>query len=517
LAALLEGSYEGFMAAVTGASPSAVPRRMSLASYLTGERRFPLWQQKLFMDHAIVDVERRSPDGSSTRIPQVRLDSMLEAGDKVVLREDDAAYRAALRAKAVAAVDYALLAARDDSDDFLNFERLLLDRRGAVVLTDQDFPGSGEARSLEDFVVNVGRGSPLDPAIRDLHLISHASPYFSLQFPLALPAPDLEGSAVAGVGTVSWESIERDPAKLRVADEYLLPAAVRASEPPRLFLRACEMGRAPLLLEKLRQAMNPRLRVHAPMHYLGVQTVGRDPLGGGLFAFQDYFEYMCQVHWIAAGGDLTRDQLLEALRTGGPRKDADNADILPAAWSALVPPEPWDPEQVHVASIRLSFQMPEFRLPDNTRIPSFAGEFPIGGMFRFRLDKNFSVPTTATRAEFDVNPKEAVRAALHAHPNPRSNLSPSHSFPVWRRFRVESLDDFVDTFVSAPTYNAAAGRIDARCTSVLYGVLLPVLASGIAPVNGRRTLAVNYYPDGSKTPAVELMKLTDTKFWATVG
>ena len=63
LAALLEGSYAGFMAALAGASPSAVPRRMSLASYLTEERRFPLWQQKLFMDHAIVDVGMKAASG----------------------------------------------------------------------------------------------------------------------------------------------------------------------------------------------------------------------------------------------------------------------------------------------------------------------------------------------------------------------------------------------------------------------------------------------------------------------
>jgi hypothetical protein len=514
LASLLEGSFAGFVAAVAGSSPLSVPRRMPLEAYLSQVRRIPLWQQRLFMDHAIVDVERTASDGNKTRLAEIRLETVLESGDEVRLRDSDPGYVAALRAKARLAVDYALLAARDDDDDFLRLESQLIEQRGATLRTDHDINPSA---TLEQFVVNLGQGSPLDLPVRDLHLISHASPFFDLNFSVARPQ-GLDDSVNTDV--VSWESIEQAPERLRVPDEYLLPTAQRLSEPPKLFVRACGMGRAAGLLEKLRQAMNPRLRVHAPMHFLGVKTAGREPVGDGLFAFQDYFEYMCQVHWVASGRELTRDELLDRLRPAGaaPRLDADGKPLPSGVWDGLVPAAPWDLESELVGEVSLAFQMPEFRLPGGQLVRSAPMSFAIGGMYRFEFSEELNVPTTATKADFMVNRIEALRAAIHAHPDPRSNLHPAHGLPIWKRDQFETADEFIDTVAfSQITFDESGSQIKASCSGVLYGVLLPVLAKGIAPVAGRRTLAVNYYPEGAKTPAVELMRLNDPKFWATVG
>ena len=91
-------------------------------------------------------------------------------------------------------------------------------------------------------------------------------------------------------------SLEAAGTALKLPNDYIFNRV----DPPKLIVYACEFARAEPVMKRLRELMNPRLKIFAPRHFIGVNVLDRD------VAHRDYFQFMCKPVFVHSSFEMDR-------------------------------------------------------------------------------------------------------------------------------------------------------------------------------------------------------------------
>jgi hypothetical protein len=496
----LKSDFNGILLAVAGDSDYPVTRDQNLEPFLD-ELLIPRWDQKLMFDNRIVTVKRTASDGTTTPLQATGRSFALVRNDRVLIDRNHAPYKTRRDRMIAEAKDYVIVAGSSDEDHYIVAARDLLElRRGAIRI---DHVDAGPEGSLQQMIRAIGEsvGPDIRP-LNDLHIVSHA--WHTGELLLAGTAADRKA--------ISWESLEAAGTALKLPNDYIFNRV----DPPKLIVYACEFARAEPVMKRLRELMNPRLKIFAPRHFFGVNFLDRD------LAHRDYFQFMCKPVFVHSSFEMDRVQIIDDLVAGG-FEDANGVVIRRARWEQLVPVIPpgdesptdsWFQEQV------LAFKMPARNVPGSV-LPAFDAAFAVGGMYRWPGKVDGVLPTTKTRAQFTADPIGALKAALAAMP-PGSKWHPGHPYPVWKRMQFASANELVDNLSWGPpngqlTYLDGQNKIQAVGWGVKYCVMVPVQAPAADSVpHSKRALRVSYYAHGAAVPHPDDLALTSA-FWQSIG
>lgn len=497
----LRSDFDGILLAAASPSEYPVALDQSLEPFLD-DLKIPRWEQRLMVDHRVITVKRTAADGTVTSLRATGRSFALVRNDRVVIDRDHAPYKAQRDQMIAESKDYVLVAGSDDQDHFIVPSRdLMVLRRGMIPI---DHIDAGPEGSLQQMIRAIGEvvGPDARP-LNDLHIVSHAWHTGELLF--AATARDARA--------ISWESLEAAGAALQLPDEYLF----NRTNPPKLIVYSCEFARAEPVMKRLRELMNPRLKVYAPKHFVGTNFLDRD------IATRDYFQYMCKPAFVHAKVDLTRDQIIQDL-VDRAVTDANDVTISRTRWEELVPAVPGDasPDEGAFAERELLFKMPARNVAGGVLPAIEDASFAIGGMYRWPGTVGGTLPTTRTRAEFDSDPINALKDALAAMARPGSKWHGGHRYPVWTRLQFNSANDLVDKLNWGDphgklNYLDGQNKIEATGWGVKYCVMVPVQAPAAASVaHGKRALRVSYYAQGAAAPHPDDLALTSS-FWQSIG
>ena len=497
----LKSDFRDLWLATAGDSDYLVTLDQNLEPFLDG-LKIPRWDQKLMLDNRVVTVKRRADDGTLTPQSSVGRSFALRRNDRVVIDRNDSAYKTQRNQMIAQSKDYIFVAGSDDEDHYIVPTRDLLELRRGMVRIDHIDAGPGG--SLQQMIRAIGEivGPDVRP-LNDLHIISHAWHTGELLF----------AATERNRRAISWESLEAAGTKLRLHDEYIFNRV----DPPKLIVYACEFARAEPVMKRLRELMNPRLKIFAPKHFVGANFNDRD------ISHRDYFQYLCKPAFVHSSFEMDRHQIIADL-FGREVKDANDIKISETRWGQLVPtipPGEEDPEEAWFEEQELEFKMPARNVPGAV-LPVLEGaKFKIGGMYRWPDRITEIVPTTKTRALFDSDPIAALKEALAAMP-PGSKWHPGHPYPIWQRLQFSSLNELVNNLSWGDPngklkYLDGQNKIEAVGWGVKYCVMVPVQAPAAASVPyGKRALRVSYYAQGSPTPHPDDLALT-SEFWQSIG
>jgi hypothetical protein len=499
----LRSDFDGLLA--MGGPEHVVPVDQILERFLDS-LKIPRWDQKLMYGNRIVTVKRTASDGTVTSLPGTGRSFQLVRNDRVTIDRAHAPYKAQRDQMIAESKDYVLVAGSDDDDPFIvESADLMTLRRGMIRI---DHVDAGPEGSLQQMIRAIGEAEgPEVRPLNDLHIVSHAWHTGELLF----AATEQNDRAI------SWESLEAAGAALKLPDEHIFNRA----DPPKLIVYSCEFARAEPVMKRLRELMNPRLRVYAPRHFVGANRLVRDA------AYLDYFQFMCKPAFVHSPVELSRDQIIQDLVDRGVT-DANDVVIDAARWRELVPTIPSGPESPEEGWFEeqlLPFKLPARNVPGRV-LPALevteADEFPIGGMYRWPVLEQGVLTTTKTRAQFDADPIGALKAAVAAIADPRNRWYATHRYPIWKRLQFDSADLLINNLSwTAPNgelrYLDGQNKIQAKGWGVKYCVMIPVQEPAAASVpHGKRALRVSYYAEGSPTPHPDDLALT-SGFWQTIG
>ena len=488
-AALVSGNLEAFLRLAAAAAQETIDEPIALARYLS-RKGYPQWHKKILFEYEGVDVARRQSDGSWSW-EKGRPDSHLAVGSPAPRIESfehgvRAEYDTALDAARATARDFVLVC-RDlgesffDPDLFIgNVDHLHL-ARGANV---RDRTPDDRPLTLGSLVRTISDDLVVDGPPRRIVIVSHAYWQGELVFS---PSEGIDRN-------VTYEDVDGVLQSLRMSDLHL--DLTRGT--PMLVFTGCEIGKAMPLLKKIRDAINPKLSVHAPKYWYGIL---RDRSGAAGF---DFAEYMAQPFEVYAERALTRPQLIDRLEAF--RKDALNQDIPSAEWDVMVVADG-------------SGGLPSDEFFDQ----GAAGTF----LAHEVLEEVVSVGTDVNEAAFNADKLGKFRqaiAAIPAVPNPIHRFAPNHPFPMWKRFGFTRASDFIDKFTWSFTFtNGAPGEpniIVGTGAAHHYTMLVP-----IGDATGRawrdRRLICNRYLEGQPNPLgsdpnFRPMPPDDARLWGVI-
>jgi len=497
----LKSDFNDLWLAVAGDSDHLITLDQNLEPFLDG-LKIPRWDQKLMFDNRIVTVKRTAGDGTVTSLPGTGRSFALLRNDRVVIDRNQSAYKTQRDQMIAQSKDYMFVAGSDDEDHYIVPTRDLLELRRGIIRIDHI--DAGPEGSLEQMIRALGEavGPDIRP-LNDLHILSHAWHTGELLF----------AATEANRRAISWETLEAAGARLQLPNEYIFNRV----DPPKLIVYACEFARAEPVMKRLRELMNPRLKIFAPKYFIGANYLDRD------ISHRDYFQYMCKPVFVHSPVELQRHEIIADLVSRSV-PDANGITIKEARWEQLVPtipPGDESPEDGWFEKQALHFKLPARNVPGGVLQAIEGAAFEIGGMYRWPGTVKATLPTTKTRAQFESDPIAALKEALAAMP-PGSKWHPGHRYPAWQRLQFSSANDLVANLSWGPPngkldYLDGERKIDAVGWGVKYCVMVPVQAPAADSVPyAKRTLRVSYYAQGAPTPHPDDLALTSS-FWQSIG
>lgn len=452
LANLLENGFQGFLAGIPGTSPYAVTHNTTPRAYLD-EKKFPRWYQRLLFRYDRITVAVKPLNGDPGDLEPV-LDSSMPLPRGSLIRVDetlsDDEYTMMFEEAREGARDYVLDTEKTDPDDsdyvdpFLNMVSAFHGLSGAYV-----FGGKDEPTTLQEFIRLVGHSDIAETPPRNLIVSTHAHWSGQLDF-----APT--SSAVDAGQSFTYEDIGRLAAELKLDDKYLEPRSPK-NKPSLLIFTGCAFGQSEPFLRKLRDTINPRLAVVAPLYFYGIGRKKNEE--------RILFEYMSKPYTIYSKAALSRDELISKLKLKNFR-DVYQVPIKDREWDGWVPFEPWEERWIERPPTVLWYS--KFKVPLQ------------------------SVPVSVDRLTFEQAPERHFKngiATLGA--DSTHMLSAAYPFPWWKRFGFDDANKMVDELSWRYQFNedqSEGNTVDAIASAHRYSVLVPIVEKSSKPYAQRRLL-----------------------------
>jgi hypothetical protein len=251
--------------------------------------------------------------------------------------------------------------------------------------------------------------------------------------------------------------------------------------------RGCRIGTAPAYLRKLKEALGNAIPVIAPKHFHIVAQLTR-PAG-----FVEYMGYSFAFTRPAQLRD--RPAVLAAFQAGAfPR--IDGSTVPARSWNDWVPRNPHQAGEQEVAAAILN--------PVTSRTESIPGRYRFRPRDLFPTEQSFALQTDPGT---DAGRKAAVQAELErVHPQYQS----THPFPEYVRFGYTTMAEFMDGWTWRFRYDSSTHTLFFRAARVEYTIIRPIVEVGT------NQLVLNFYPSGREGSVLELLNVTDARFFATV-
>jgi len=336
--------------------------------------------------------------------------------------------------------------------------------------------------SLSGFIRALGRNAAVTAPIRHLVVASHANPEGLLFLKLTtldaahVTYEDLEASVRA-------RSLNVDPALLQPRPQDSAGTAIAAQ----FLVRGCRIGTAPAYLRKLKEALGNAIPVIAPKHFHIVAQLTR-PAG--------FVEYMGYSFAFTRPSQLRdRPAVLAAFQAGAfPRIDGSTVPVR--SWNDWVPRNPHQTGEQEVAAAVLN--------PVTSRSESIPGRYRFRPRDLFPTQQSFALQTDPGT---DAGRKAAVQAELErVHPQYQS----THQFPEYVRFGYTTMTEFMDGWTWRFRYDSSTHTLFFSASRVEYTIIRPIVEVGT------NQLVLNFYPSGREGSVLELLNVTDARFFATV-
>ncbi|HET9664992.1 MAG TPA: hypothetical protein VFP00_12265 [Burkholderiales bacterium] len=334
--------------------------------------------------------------------------------------------------------------------------------------------------SLTSFIRSLGRAQATAP-IRHIIISSHANNQGVLFMKLdLLAAGEIHYEALEAAATA--KSLAIDPA-------WLMPRPKDASgvDVAALFLvRGCRIGTVPAYLRKLREALGGTLSVVAPKHF---------HVAAQLSAPAGFVEYM-QYGWGLSRPQRIRNrtEVIRAFQAGGFTR-IDGTPVPATAWDGFIPRNPHGGERQTVNARVVN--------PVLNRRETIPAEFRFKERRPWDAEQSFALATDPGTL---TGRKAAVQAELErVYPQ----YLPRHPYPAYTRWGFSSMQEFMDGFTWTFRYDPTSGTLYYTATRADYTVLQPVVDLAT------NRLFLNYYPSTSAGTVLELLSVTDARFFAT--
>jgi hypothetical protein len=335
------------------------------------------------------------------------------------------------------------------------------------------------ADSLAGFVRALRTDSITAP-IRHLIVCSHANPEGILFLKLD----------TLNAAHVTYQDLETAvTSRMLVVDGALLQPRPRDAAGPvaaTFLVRGCRIGTAPVYLAKLKEALGNGLPVIAPLHFHIAAQQTRPP---------GFVEYMCYGFSLNRPQQLADKAAVVRAYQAGAFTRIDGRPVPARSWPDWVPRNPHAAAQQDVAATVLN--------------PITNAREQIPGYFRFRARQLFPAQQSFALAAdpgSDTGRKAAVRTELErVYRQYRS----TYPFPEYVRFGYTTMAEFMDGWSWTFRYDSSTHTLFFAASRAEYTVMRPI--TDIATDR----LFLNFYPSGPTGSVIELLAVSDTRFFAT--
>jgi hypothetical protein len=396
--------------------------------------------------------------------------------------------------------------------------------------------------SLQGFLRGIATSELITHPIRDLIVAGHASGV-SGSFRISLtPGSD--------ANVVTYELLEQ-AVKQRslVASVGLMLPRPKGTNPPRMRLFGCAVGRAAPFMRKLKEALGNQMLVTAPNHLLiGAETSPRKGRGKSFFTAElAYMAYAFRVYLIppktprgkkrpprkkkdivdafvaattaeagkAKAQKLTPDQLKASLPS--PHMLQDRTYVTKAQWNEWVPANPEDKRWFPPDPFRPTpdrHQIPNMVKLPVLPVPVFPAQMDAPRQFHIHLartwfEKPLTMPLKADPGD-DTGRKKAAKAWLQQD----VRYTDKHPYPEYVRGDYATIDEFMDGWDWQFDYDAKQKQLTFNPIRDEYAVVQPV-------TNKTGILMLNLYTKGpppkrfAKEIPIEMLQIDDRFFFTT--
>jgi len=341
---------------------------------------------------------------------------------------------------------------------------------------------------VDQFIDHLKTSAGVARPVEDMLIASHGNDGGWLQIQFA----DIDADGDGNPDThTTYEVLEIADATNVVE----IPAIVRGAA-SQFHIKGCKIGQdyAVPFVEKIKAALGGAVPVTAPKHFHEVWV--RTDLG-----VLEYLGYDFSV--VQATAFANRNALLAAFGAAG-LTFIDNSAIPADFWRTHIPTNISVGRRERRFTINLSPALiPNHGSPINSLRLTIDESFRHDAE-RFTFSVNYgsgSPPSSDTAKKADMKTSMAGVPVYQA----------THPFPMYARYEYDDLDQFVDGFTWAFSYNSKTHVL--RCVGTRHRYTLIVPISDPATSN----LFYNFYPyAGNPTPVTKQLLESDTRFFLTV-
>ena len=335
--------------------------------------------------------------------------------------------------------------------------------------------------NLTSFIRALESSALITNPIRNLIVASHANPEGLLFIAMGMLSAKM----------ITYEDLE-NAVKLKsiLLDQGLfLPRPNDTSGtavPVEFQFRGCRIGSQPAYMGKLKEALGNWATVSAPLHF---HIVAQFTVPSG------YVEYMGYNFAITKPAKLKdKPAVVAAFDAAGFRRIGGTA-VPKKLWSTWIPEKPNLPGDNEYAN--------KVVIP----ITKAKGDAPRTFRYRFRqlLDSegSFALLTDTGKSK---DRKNALKQELVQLPR----YQDTHPFPEFVRFGYKTMDDFMDGWSWVFRYDKTTKTMFYNGSRHEYTLIQP-----IAEITSDE-LVMNFYPTTTKGKVIELLKTSDSRFFARV-
>ncbi len=395
--------------------------------------------------------------------------------------------------------------------------------------------------NLQGFLHGIATSELITHPIRDLIVAGHASGV-SGSFKIALTPGDAD--------VVTYEALEDAVTqKSLVANVALMLPRPKGSDPPRMRLFGCAVGRAAPFMRKLKEALGNQLLVTAPNHLL----VGAEFSGGkGKSFFTGQLAYMAYAFRLYLVPPKTQpgkkrpgrkkkgivDAFVAATKAEADKDKAkkltsaqinasppsqhmleDRTYATKAQWNEWVPANPEDPRWFPPDPFHPGPDRHEIK--NMVKLPVFPVRTNAPRQFQVRLahpwfEKPQTMPLPKDPGD-EAGRKKAVKAWLQGlQVHGLQIYTEKHPYPAYVRGGYETMDEFMEGWDWQFAYDAKKKQLTYNPIRDEYAVVQPV-------TNKLGVLMLNYYTQGpppkrflkQKQIPIEMLQIGNRFFFTT--
>lgn len=335
--------------------------------------------------------------------------------------------------------------------------------------------------SLSDFISALEESLLITHPIRNVIVASHAHP---------------EGRLVMAIRFLGKKEITykdlKDAVKsksIQLDDNLFLPRPADNEGvmiPAQFLFRGCRIGSQPEYMKKLKEALGNKIAVVAPKHFHHVDQLKNPP---------GYLEYMGYSFVVTKPEKLkNKTAVIKAFIAADPDHERIDGQPVPEKlWSEWIPSKPNVPGERPFKNMVI---LPVIKTKEN-----------VPRRFRYRirplLDEEGWIDLPKDTGD-DADRKAAVRSALE-----KLDRYKDPHFPEYKRYGYKSMGEFMDGWKWDFVYDKSSKRLYYNAKRHEYRLMQP-----ITEIRSNE-LVLNFYPTTKKGKVIELLKVSDDRFFAT--